>query len=82
MTGYYQYSESRKTTLTQNAIERFEQDVKDGKSIDPSNYLEKETDYNNKLSNLGMRISGFIEKGFNKAMNTLFDELSRAISNQ
>ena len=82
MTGYYQYNESRKATLTQNAIERFEQDIKEVKNINPANYLEKETDYNNKLSSIGMKISGLIEKGFNKAMNTLFEELSRAISNE
>lgn len=81
MTGYYQYNESRKTTLTQSAIERFEQDIKEGKEIRAGDYLEEETDYNNKISNLGMRISQVIEAGFNKAMNAIFNELSKAISN-
>ena len=81
MTGYYQYNESRKTTLTQSAIERFEQDVKEGKEIHAGDYLEEETEYNNKISNLGMKISRVIEAGFNKAMNAIFDELSKAISN-
>ena len=29
-----------------------------------------------------MKVSKLIEAGFNKAMNTIFDELSKAISNQ
>lgn len=81
MTGYYQYNESRKTTLTKDAIERFEQDVKEGRKISAGNYLQEDTEYGNKLSNLGMRLSSLIEKGFNKAMNGLFREISNAISN-
>lgn len=81
MTGYYQYHESRKTTLTKDAMERFEQDIKDGKEISAGNYLEEDTEYGNKLSNLGMKLSSLIEKGFNKAMNSLFKEISNAISN-
>lgn len=81
MTGYYQYNESRKTTLTEDAIKRFEQDIKEGKTISASNYLQKDTEYGNKLSSLGMSLSSFIEKGFNKAMNGLVREISSAISN-
>ena len=81
MTGYYQYNESRKTTLTEDAIKRFEQYIKEGKTISASNYLQKDTEYGNKLSSLGMSLSSFIEKGFNKAMNGLVREISSAISN-
>ena len=81
MTGYYQYTESKKTTLTEDAIKRFEQDIKDGKQIDAKNYLEEQADYNNALSSLGMKVSRLIEKGFNKAMNGVFNEISKTISN-
>lgn len=81
MTGYYKYSESKKSTLTKDAIEKFEQDIKAGKKIDAKNYLEEEKSYTNKMSNLGMALSSLIEKGFKKAMNTLFNEISKAISN-
>ena len=82
MTGYYQYTESKKTTLTKDAIKRFEEDIRNGKEINAENYLEQETDYNNKLSTLGMKISRLIEKGFNKVMNSIFNEISNAISNE
>ena len=81
MTGYYEYTESKKTTLTKSAMERFEQDIKEGKEIKAENYLEQERDYNNKASTLGMKVSRLIEKRFNKAMNGLFQEISKAISN-
>lgn len=79
LTGYYQYTENKKTTLTEDAIKRFEKDVAEGKEIIAKNYLEEEKNYNNKASHLGMKISGLIEKGFNKAMNAIFREVDKAI---
>lgn len=80
MSGYYEYTETKKTTLTKDAIERFEQDVKDGKTIKAENYLPKEKDYNNKISTLGMKVSSLIEKGFNKTMNAIFNQISKTVS--
>ena len=37
-TGYYEYKNNQKTTLTEESIKRFEQDIKDGKDINVSNY--------------------------------------------
>ena len=36
--GYYEYELSRKTKLTDEAIDKFENDVKEGKNIDINNY--------------------------------------------
>lgn len=82
MSGYYEYTETKKTTLTKDAIERFEQDVKEGKTIKAKDYLPKEKNYNNKMSTLGMKVSSFIEKGFNKTMNALFNEISKSVSDK
>ena len=49
-TGYYRFAENRKTTLTEEAIQRFEADVREGKEIIASNYLIKEKNYNNNIS--------------------------------
>ncbi len=80
LTGYYEYTESKKTTLTKEAIEKFEKDVKNGKEVEAKNYLQEEKEYNNKASNLGIKISGLIEKGFNKTMNALFKEIDKAVN--
>ena len=37
--GYYEYELSRKTKLTDEAIDKFENDVKEGKNIDINNYV-------------------------------------------
>lgn len=80
MSGYYQYNESKKTTLTNDAIERFEKDVREGKEIVAKNYLVEEKNYSNNISKLGMKISSTIEKGFNKTMNVIFNELNEAVN--
>lgn len=78
-TGYYDFSDNSKTVLTDEAIKKFEADVKAGKKIDASNYLEKEKNYSNKASKLGMKISLIIEKAFNKGMNAIFNELEKTV---
>lgn len=80
MSGYYQYNESKKTTLTNDAIERFEKDVREGKEIVAKNYLAEEKNYSNRISKLGMKISSTIEKGFSKTMNVIFNELNEAMN--
>lgn len=76
-TGYYKIAENRKVALTEEAIKRFEADVSAGKEIVASNYLVKEKNYNNNISVLCMKVSGFIETGFNKVMNLVFKELDK-----
>lgn len=82
LTGYYEYTESKKTTLTEEAIKRFEKDVAEGKEVEAKNYLQEEKEYNNKASNLGIKISSLIEKGFNKTMNSLFKEIDKAVNSK
>jgi replication fork clamp-binding protein CrfC len=79
-TGYYDYSNGKKNILTNSAIERFENDLKLGKNMDSSSYLEKEKDYNNKLSRLGIKTSNIIEKLFEKGINVIFKELNKVVS--
>lgn len=80
MTGYYSYQESKKTQMTENAIKRFEQDLKDGKEINVKDYLE-EANYSNALSTFGMKTSRMIETLFDKTMNAIFNGISKTISN-
>lgn len=80
MSGYYEYTESKKTTLTEDAIKRFEADISAGKKINAKDYLSEEKKYNNNLSHMGMKISNYIEKGFNKIMNSIFQEVNKAVN--
>ena len=69
------YYENEKL-LTEEAIQKFEKDVKAGKKIIASNYLPKEKDYNNKVSKLGIKTSGFIEKSFDKGLQLIMNYLN------
>ena len=79
-TGYYKIAENRKVALTEDAIRRFEEDVSAGKKIVASNYLVKEKNYNNNISILCIKVSQIIEKGFDKVMNYIFDELEGVVN--
>ena len=78
--GYYEYTNRKTNALTEDAVKRFEEDVKSGKNIVASNYVKKQNDYNNNLSKSGMAISNLIEKTFDGVMSFLFNEIDKAIS--
>lgn len=60
-----------KTYLTEEAIKKYENDLKEGKNIISNNYIPKDKDYNNKASSIGIKTSNFIEKIINKGLNYL-----------
>ena len=71
--GYYEFEQHKKMTLTEEKIRQFEQDVKEGIPIDSSKYLENDTtNYQNKISKI-------IEKTFKKGMESLFRFISKTI---
>lgn len=71
---YNTYYENKKV-LTDSAIKRFENDLKEGKEIVASNYIEPEKNYNNKISKIGLKASKVIESSFNKGMKFLMKYL-------
>lgn len=78
--GYFEYTTKKNNTLTEEAVERFEEDIKEGKKIKASDYIKKENDYSNNLSKLGSGVSKTIEKSFNSIMNFIFKEINSAVS--
>ncbi|MBQ9181314.1 MAG: hypothetical protein IJ134_01560 [Bacilli bacterium] len=77
-TGYYDYSNYKKTVLTNEKIKQFEQDVKEGKELNLENYLESTSkDYNNKTSSLGLNVSKKIGDGANVAIDYIFKFLNK-----
>lgn len=78
--GYYEYQNSKKTSFTQEQIEKFEQDVKDGKEIDVEDYLvNTNKDYQNKLSNSALTISETISKYTKSGIEKIFSALGSAM---
>ena len=78
--GYYEYTNHRVNTLTSNAVKKFEEDLKDGKNIDTSDYIKTNNNYDNNLTKLGLGCSDIIGKVFDKVMKFIFNEINKAVS--
>ena len=57
-----------KTYLTEEAIRKYEKDLKEGKTITSNNYVPTEKNYNNNFSKIGIKTSSFIENVINKTL--------------
>lgn len=78
--GYYEYELNKKTTLTNEAIEKFEQDLKDGKNIDIDDYVVKDDkNYDNRISKMGNNISNKIDNIMSAGINYLFKYIEKSI---
>lgn len=78
--GYYEYELNKKTNLTNEAIEKFEQDVKNGKNIDINNYVKTDTkNYDNKVSRMGNSISKKIDNTMSLGIKYLFKYIEKSI---
>lgn len=79
MSNYQQVENRKQNILTAEAIKQFEEDVANGKEIIASNYLKKEKDYSNKISDLALEISNYIEKIYKKVIMKIFKEIANMI---
>lgn len=62
--------------ISEESIKRFENDLKEGKEIIPSNYINQKKDYNNKLSLFGLKLSNLIERGVNIVLDKLLQSIT------
>lgn len=82
-TGYYEFEQRKRATLTEEQIAKFEQDVKDGKEIDMKDYVNVgRKNYDNKISNLSLSLSQKIEDTFNSGMEKLFKALEKVVNDK
>ncbi len=55
--GYYEYKEYKKSQITNEAMKRFEEDIKNGKDLNINNYIDTSTkDYSNGISKISAKI--------------------------
>ena len=72
-TGYYEFEQHQKMTLTEEKIKEFEQDVKDGKEIDIKEYVINDIpNYENNVSKLGSLISLQLENLVQNGLESTF----------
>ena len=81
--GYYEDINSKKTTLTEEKIKKFEKDVKSGKKIKVENYVvDVKKDFSNNVSSFGLYTSNTFAKYFKWSMNKLFGEVNKAVNEE
>ncbi len=79
-TGYYEFEQKKITTLTEEQIKKFEQDVKDGKQIDIENYLDTgKKNYDNKISSISLSLSQKIEDAVTSGIEYLFQAVEKVV---
>lgn len=79
-TGFYQSELKEKTILTDEAIKKFESDIKNGKEIDVQNYLDlNKKNYDNIFSKSGRfiskKINKIISKGIEKTLKIIIKSI-------
>lgn len=80
ITGYYEYKNYQKITMTNEQIKKFEEDIKSGKKVNPDNYLLTETTkYDNKLSNVANSLSNGISKLVKGSVENAFKLISNLV---
>lgn len=79
-TGYFEYKTNKKIALTNEQIKEFEKEVNEGKNVDIKKYIEiNNTNYQNKLSKIGLSLSKITEKAVRKVISESFKFLSKLI---
>lgn len=80
--GYYEFKNYRKASLTDEALKKFESDIKKGKKVDLSSYvISSNTNYSNKISDTGMVISDGVSELVNLGINSFFKVISHLAEN-
>ena len=79
--GYYETRDKKIKTLTEEQIKIFEQDIKNGKNIDVTDYVTYESrDYSNNLSNLLYKTSLKLEKTIDGLIKIVFNKAEKMVS--
>lgn len=80
--GYYVSKTTKAKELTEEQIEKFEKDIKEGKEIDIDKYtININKDYRNNLSNNIYKISLKLEKAVDKTIKRIFKDIEKTVTN-
>ena len=77
--GYYDKYMKDKINLTNQNIEKFELDVKEGKDVTIEDYLNEEKTFTTKTGNISLKISNKIENLISKGIKFIFKKISSVV---
>ena len=79
--GYYKNRNEKAKVLTDEQIENFEEDIREGKDIDIKRYvLYEDKDYSNKVTSNIYSFSLKLENVFDSVIKTVFNSASTVVS--
>ena len=74
--GYYETKSQNRAILTKEAMERFENDVKNGAIVDMKDYIvEERPDYSNQITKMGNKVSESISDIMTSGISSIFNVL-------
>lgn len=78
--GYYEYKNYKKMTLTEEQIEKFEEDIKEGKEVNVEDYVVKDNNVvDNKIAKMGKKLSFAISDTLTSVLSKSFKAISKFI---
>ena len=77
--GYFAYSNYQKRVLTEESIQQFEEDVRNGNMIDVNDYVLKTKDYSNNISRVSLDLSNKIGGMIRSGIVYFFDKITSNI---
>ena len=81
ITGYYEYQNHKQSTMTSEQIKKFEEDVKNGKKVNPNDYMVANVGhYNNKLSDTANTLSNGLSKLVKGGVENTFKLISNLVN--
>ena len=79
--GYYEYELHKRVELTNEQIEKFEEDVKNNINIDVNDYIDNKTeDYSNNFSKLSASFSSYTNKYIKDSIEGIFNIISSMLT--
>ena len=79
--GFYEYSQYKKVSLTEEQIKQFEKDILSGKDVDIKNYTETDTHFENRKKGMYLNVSDTISKYTQKGFNEVFKLINNFVEN-
>ena len=81
--GYYEYSLQSKKNLTEEGIKDFENDVKEGKYVDITNYLkDTSNDYSTPLTRVVVKTSKKVNNYLKDSIEIIFKFLNKLVEDE
>ena len=78
--NYYEYSNYKKMTVTNEKINEFEKDISEGKNVNINDYIKDESkDYSNNITRVGEFISNNIFDISSKIVKISYNFISKVI---